>query len=165
VGGGEGNIKESPAGSRFICLQVPKAAIGAAVIDLGGTICRRVEAKTPALRLLRHYVGIFQEGDVAMAPALQHQMVTHIHDLFALTLGATPLWRGGRECARRASGAAARDQGRHPRQPRRWRSVRRCHRGARRLPVRYVQRLFEVEGITFTEFVLAERPRTRAPPC
>jgi AraC-like DNA-binding protein len=26
-----------------------------------------------------------------------------------------------------------------------------------RLPVRYVQRLFEAEGVTFTEFVLAER--------
>ena len=52
-------------------------------------VCRRIPAQTPALQLLTHYVGILDNEQAWSTPELQHQIVTHIQDLIALTLGAT----------------------------------------------------------------------------
>jgi AraC-like DNA-binding protein len=90
------------------------------------------------------------------APELRRLAVTHVHDLMALTLGAArdvaevAKLRGARAARFRAVTADIAD-----------------HLGSelsiadvaarQRLPVRYLQRLFESEGTTFTELVLAAR--------
>jgi AraC-like DNA-binding protein len=124
----------------------------------GGESCigRTVPASTPALRLLRNYLKLLDDGESGATPELEHLTVQHICDLVALTVGAT-----------RDAAHVAKDRG-----------VRAAHLRAikkdilarldgalsidsvaahRRLSPRYVQRLFEDEGTTFTEFVNEQR--------
>src|SRR5689334_2597988 len=76
--------------ARFISLRLPRAAIADRVINLSGTYCRPFSNATPALSLLRRYVGMLDDASGALVtPELQHASVTHIYDLIALTLGAT----------------------------------------------------------------------------
>ena len=156
-GGGEGGSKESPAGSSFICLQVPRQAIDTAVRGANDALCRRIDAKSPALRLLRHYAEAFEDDLIAGAPPLHHQIVTHVHDLMAVVLDAT---RDAAEIAKGRGIRAARLQAikSEVRESLTRGDLSIVTIAARhRLPVRYVQRLFEEEGTTFTEFVLNER--------
>ncbi len=81
----------------------------------------------------------------------------HIYDLLALTLGASPGWRCGGRAWRRPGGAAARDQGRHRAGDRQGGRVGGSAPARHRLQVRYIQRLFETEGTTLTEYVTSRR--------
>jgi len=157
MGGGESGHKDSHADGHFIYLQVPKRAIAGAVADLDNLICRRITAETPALRLLRHYLGILDDTDVLATRDLQRQIVSHIHDLVVLTLGAT---REAADAAKTRGARAARLQAIRSdvidnlaREDLTVAALAARHR----LPVRYVQRLFEEQGVTFTEFLLGER--------
>jgi AraC-like DNA-binding protein len=147
-----------PHQSRFITLRLPRAAIAQNVADLGDTYCRRMLAGTPALCLLRRYLGLLDEvTDVLAAPELQHATVTHIYDLIAMTLGAT------RDAAEIAKGRGVRAA--------RLKAIKDDivrHLGDEALSVgavaarhavtpRYVQRLFEETGATFTEYVVGQR--------
>jgi AraC-like DNA-binding protein len=88
---------------------------------------------------------------------VQRQAVTHVHDLIALALGAT-----------REAADAARSRGVRAARLRAIKADIAAHLSSddlavaavaarHRLPVRYVQRLFESEGVTFTDFVLDQR--------
>ena len=157
TGGGESGFKETREPSRFICLQMRKSLLASHVASLDDALGRRIPAGTPALQLLRHYLGVFDEAEVLAAPSLQRQMAAHIHDLVALTVGPT---RDAMESASgRGAGAA------------RLRAIKADITGhlaqgdlsigsiatRHRLPVRYVQRLFEADGTSFSEFLLRER--------
>lgn len=150
VTGAEPGYVAFPSSGRSLTFSLPARAMS----GLGPTMCRRIPSNNAALQLLTQYVGILEHHDALAVPALQHHAVTHIHDLIALALGAA---RDGAK-ARGASAARlhaikadiadnlARDDlsvatvaARH------------------RLPVRYVQRLFEADGMTFTDFVLDAR--------
>jgi len=147
-----------PYESRFITLRLPRAAIAQNVTNLGDTYCRRMLANTPALCLLRRYLGLLDDATQALAtPELQHSAVTHIYDLLALTLGAT------RDAAHVAEGRGvraarldaikddiARNLGHEALSVR---SVAARHK----VTPRYIQRLFEEFGATFTEYVVAQR--------
>lgn len=141
-------------GYRSVTLSVPIGAMSPTIADLPALFGRCIP-DSPALRHLTRYLDLFEETDAA--PALQHSAVTHVHDLLTLVLGAA---RDATETAQLRGGRAARlreiktdieahlgDEGL---------SVAAIC-GRHRLPVRYVQRLFESEGITFTEFVLERR--------
>jgi AraC-like DNA-binding protein len=128
-----------------------------AVSELDTALCRRIPADSAALRLLTSYVGILDEAGSLAAPDVQHHAVTHIHDLIALALGAT---HEAAEIAKARGVRAARlrtiktDIAENlARDDLSVGTVAARHR----LPVRYVQRLFEAEGITFTDFVLDAR--------
>ncbi len=153
---GEVGAMTLPSGARFATFKVPAPAIAPLVPDLGAVIARRVPAETEALRLLRRYLGLFDDGE-PMTPDLQRLAVTHVHDLLALALGAS------RDAAEIANDRGLRAARRH--------AIRadildNLHRGdltvaalARRHGVtpRYIQMLFEAEGTTFSEFVRARR--------
>jgi AraC-like DNA-binding protein len=140
-----------------LTLRVPMRAIAPAVSGLDTALCRRISADNPALRLLTRYVSVAEETDTFSSQELQQRAVTHIHDLIALTIGAT---RDGVEIARKRGAAAAR-----------LRAIKAditenisCEdlsvaivAARHRLQVRYVQRLFEAEGTSFTQFVLEQR--------
>ena len=144
--------------TRFVSLRLPRAAVAGRVVNLSGTYCRPVPNATPALSLLRRYVRMLDDAAGALAtPELQHAAVTHIYDLIALTLGAT---RDAAELAHGRGVRAARlksikdDVSRRVKdQSLSVQSVAQRHN----VTPRYVQKLFEESGETFTEFVVAQR--------
>ena len=149
---------ELPHESRFITLRLPRAAIAQNVTNIGDTYCRRILRNTPALSLLRRYVNLLDDADHALAaPELRHAAVTHIYDLIVMTLGAT---RDGAEAANGRGVRAARlktmkdDIVRRLNDPAL--SVR-AVAARHNVTPRYVQKLFEESGATFTEYVIAER--------
>jgi AraC-like DNA-binding protein len=147
-----------PHESRFITLRLPRAAIAPNVANIGDTYCRRILRNTPALSLLRRYVSLLDDAEHALtSPELQHAAVTHIYDLIVMSLGAT---RDAAEVANGRGVRAARlktmkdDIVRRLNDPAL--SVR-AVAARHNVTPRYVQKLFEESGATFTEFVIVER--------
>lgn len=146
-----------PDTAQFTTFKVPMKEIAPLVPDIGELIARRVPHDSQALRLLVRYLDVLQEEGALQTFELQRLAVSHVYDLFALTLGAT---RDSAEIAKTRGLRAAR-----------LRAIKaditeNTTRGdltvttiAARHGVtpRYVQMLFEFEGTTFTEFLLGER--------
>lgn len=144
------------AGS-FVTLALSPPAIAALVPNYASAFGRPILADNPALRLLSRYVEIVQAGDETLSPELAHSVSLHIFDLAGLALGA----RGdGAELARLRGVKAARFE-----------AIRSdilarlgdsdlsaeglaAHHG---ISARYVRKLFEEDGSSFSTFVLAER--------
>jgi AraC-like DNA-binding protein len=145
------------AHGRAIGLRIPRAAfahMAPAVEDLTG---RLIHHQNEPLQLLRRYVNSLEASDALSTPELRHLVVCHVHDLLALALDATGDARA--QAAGRGLKAA------------RLRAIK-AHvtRGlgggdlsvdavaaAHHLTQRYVQRLFEEEGTTFSLFVSHQR--------
>ena len=146
-----------PSLGRMVVVTVPYATLAPLVPDIGDALGRRIPRNSQALRMFSRYVGALNDIGPLTSPDLQLATAAHLVDLFAMTLGATrdvavmAEGRGMRAARLRAikaevaaglgsSGftvdAVARSQGISP---------------------RHVHRLFEPEGVSFSEFVLAER--------
>ena len=158
TGGGESGFKDSRMATRSLSLQVPRSVLASAIVGLDESFGQRVPAQTPALRLMRHYLDALDDLESGLTdPALRRQFATHVHDLVAMAIGAT---RDAAEIAKGRGVRAARLQAirSEVRESLARGDLSIAAIAARhRLPVRYVQRLFEEEGTTFTEFVLNER--------
>jgi AraC-like DNA-binding protein len=146
-----------PEYARFVGLRVPRKIISPLVKDLGGDGLRLIPSATDSLKLLASYLGGLLSSRMLAAPETARLVVTHVHDLIALSLGATgdaialaddrsiPAVRlraiksdivANLEDERMTIGVIA---ARH------------------RVTPRYVHRLFEREGITYTQFMLRQR--------
>jgi AraC-like DNA-binding protein len=146
-----------PDECRYVVFSVPRSALAPLVPDIGALIARRVPASNPALRMLMRYVELGHEDHLAASPELQMTFTHHVCDLLALTLGAT---RDAMELARTRGVPAAR-----------LRAIKDDIRQALGSPdlsvhtiaarhgvsARYVQRIFEESGSTFTEYVTEQR--------
>jgi AraC-like DNA-binding protein len=146
-----------PTPVRFMGFRVPRDAIAPLVGRLDDAPIRLVPRGTEALNLLVTYAGAITNEQPLNTPELQRLAVTHIHDLIAATVAAT---RDGRAIAVGRGIRAAR-----------LRAIMaditanladcdlRVVAVARRQRVtpRYVHKLFEDEGLTFSTFVLAQR--------
>jgi AraC-like DNA-binding protein len=147
-----------PRLDHYVNLLVPRRCLSPLVADLDDTYGRRpIPADSPALQLLIRYIGILQEAGTFALPELRRQAVAHIHDLIALAIGAT---QDAAEIANSRGARAARlraikdDIATSLDQPDlSVETVAARHR----IKPRWVQRLFESEGTTFTEYVLAQR--------
>jgi AraC-like DNA-binding protein len=146
-----------PSGGPHWGVRVPLALLSPLVTDLEGAFGRRIPAGHPGMQLLTGYLGVIRDVADAELPELQHRAVTHIHDLLALAIGAT---RDAAETARGHGVPAARlravkeDIARLLHHP----DLSVAMIAARhRCTPRSVQRLFETEGTTFSEYVLAQR--------
>ena len=146
-----------PAQNSIKLLRVPARLLSPLVADLEGAYGRAIHASNPALRLLVTYLDLLEEAGTFALPELRRQVVVHIHDLIALAIGAM---RGAAEIARNRGGRAARlrtikeDIANCLDQP----DLSVATIAARhRIKPRWVQRLFEGEETTFTEYVLAQR--------
>jgi AraC-like DNA-binding protein len=146
-----------PTYGQYINVRAPRRVLSPFVASLDAAYCRRIPAHNPALRLLTRYIGLIEETQDFAAPDLRRQVVTHIHDLMGLAIGAT---RDAAEIARSRGARAARlraikqDIASRLDQPDL--SVAMIAAQHRVRP-RWLQRLFEAEGTTFTEYVLAQR--------
>jgi AraC-like DNA-binding protein len=118
---------------------------------------RKIPSDTPALRLLRTYVAAGWDQSATAGPDLQHMMAGHIYDLIAVMAGAS---RDAEEAAQDRGVRAARlyaikqDIGLHLDRPDLSVAALAQRHGC---TPRLVQRLFEAEGSTFTDYVLAQR--------
>jgi AraC-like DNA-binding protein len=146
-----------PMPGRFIGIRVPREAVALLLGRLDETPISLVPQHTEALNLLVTYARAIAEALPLATPELQRLAVNHINDLIAATIRAT---RDGLAIAEGRGIAAAR-----------LRAIMTditAHLGdgdlsvaeiARRHRVtpRYIHKLFENEGFTFSSFVLAQR--------
>jgi len=143
-----------PAGGAFSSLIVPAAALSM-LREKEDCLSRPVPNHSPALRLLRAYLEL-PDVPLADAPDVQRLAAAHVYDLLALVLGAT---RDAAEIAKGRGLAAAhlriiknhivKNSGRALS----LQSVAARHG----ITPRYLQKLFEREGVSFTEFVRDKR--------
>jgi transcriptional regulator GlxA family with amidase domain len=116
-----------------------------------------VPDSVPALRFLLDYVKAADSEEWAACPQLQHLYTRHVYELMALAVGAT---RDATELAQGSGLRAARlqaikqDIANNIDQPDLSVKALAARHG---LTPRFVQRLFETEGVTFTEYVVAQR--------
>ena len=119
--GSEPAFVKVPTLGEYINLRVPLRLMSPLVADLDAAYGRRIPAQSTALQLLTRYIGILEETETFAGADLRRQVVTHIHDLIALAIGATRDATEIAKSSRGARGAVAHDQRRYrePTRPRR----------------------------------------------
>lgn len=145
------------AATRFTTLRMPRAVLGPALPDVHAAMVRPVAADNPALNLLLNYISVLEDRNAMQTGEQRGMIVSNVHDLIALCLGATPdatvraKWGGVAAARLRAIkaeiGAAVTAH----------EVDARAIAARHRITPRYLQMLFEREGTTFSEFVLTER--------
>ncbi len=150
-------VQKVPTFGEYINVRAPLRAISPLVAGLDTAYGRPIPADNTALRLLTRYIGILEATEALAAPDLRRQAITHIHDLMALAIGAT---RDAAEIAKGRGVHAARLRiikediaAQLDRADLSVATIAARHR----IKPRWIQRLFEREGMTFTEYVLAQR--------
>jgi len=141
-----------------IAIRIPRAMLAPVVVDVDDAIMHYIPRNTVALNLLTSYANTLLSDDQAVeTPGLRHHVATHVQDLVALTLGAT----GEAEDVARSRGMGAA----------RLRAAKTYiigNIGRREISIgsvashlgvteRYLQRLFENDGTTFSAFLLGRR--------
>jgi AraC-like DNA-binding protein len=157
VRGARGFTVARPTLVRFIGLRLPLAALSPLVPNLDHSAVRVIPRGTAALKLLRRYLDVIAEENALATLELQRVAVTHVYDLAAVTLGTTA---DRAELARNRGVQAARlaaikadvtahvDDG----------SLSAAAVAARHgVTLRYLQKLFEIDGTSFSQFVAGQR--------
>jgi AraC-like DNA-binding protein len=140
-----------------LALRVPRAAFMRYVTDLEDSYLRRIPRDTPALKLLRDYADIVRNGQDLANPLLQQVVVGHFYDLMAIAIGATP------DAAQLAQDGGLRAARLHALKHDIAGSLAEADLSVATLAARHgctprsIQRLFETEGTTFTDYLLAQR--------
>jgi AraC-like DNA-binding protein len=143
--------------SRIVVVAIPAAALRPLVADIDAAVMRAIPRGSEALKLLAAYLGLLEHDIALETPELRRYAANHVYDLVALAVGAA---RGATDVARDRSIRAARLRGikadiidnlgrfdlsidvivaRHGVTP------------------RYMRKLFEAEGTTYSEFLLGQR--------
>jgi len=73
----------------WVALCVPRAALAPFVTDIERKTMTLISQDSEPLRLLTKYLEILKGEPELIKPELRHSVVTHIHDLVAMTLGTT----------------------------------------------------------------------------
>jgi AraC-like DNA-binding protein len=140
-----------------LALRMPRRAFAPLVANVEDCCLRRIPRDTPALKLLTDYVKVARNEQTISSRDVQRLVVAHAYDLMAVAIDAS------RDAAEAAGAGGVRAARLH--------AIKQdiaAHLGEVDLSVaalavrhgctpRCVQRLFEAEGTTFTEYVLAQR--------
>lgn len=141
----------------FITLALSRRSLAALVPDLSQAFGRPVPGSSTALRLLTRYLEVVQAGDELTHPRIGQSVSDHIIDLAALALGA----RG--DCAEMAQARGAKAARLGAMKSDILRELGRGELSAELIAARhgisprYVRKLFEQDGSSFSAFVLHER--------
>ena len=140
-----------------LSIRVPRSVLSSIVVGIDDAVMRPISRQSETLKLLTCYAATLIDGDALAAPLLRNTAVNHVHDLIALALGAT------RDAAQVASAGGLRaarlrtaklyiieNSARHDLSV----GVVAAHLG---VTPRYLQRLFEADGSTFSAFLLGQR--------
>lgn len=143
--------------ARLFMVRLKQRMLEPFVPNLSDALTKTYLHDSPALRLLFGYANLLVSGKQRVDPELGHLVSTHFHDLAALALGAgkdgLAIARGRGVRAARLAGIK-RDIVEHLAEPQL--SVAEVARRQALTP-RYVHMLFEDEGSTFSEYVVAQR--------
>jgi len=140
-----------------LALRIPRSILSSLIVDVDGATMRTIPRESGALKLLESYMKALIDEQALTAPGLQHLVASHVSDLAALTLGAT---RDAESTARARGMPAARLRAAKTY------IIENSHRRdlsigmvAAHLGVtpRYLQRLFEGDGKTFSTWLLNQR--------
>lgn len=143
--------------SEMLVLRLPKAGLAPLVDHLDDGWARRIPCEVPALRLLRSYLTLAWDDQTQAGPDLQRSVVTHVYDLLALMMGT------GRDTTAIAEARGLAAARLHAIKQDIDRKLAESDLSVAALAVRHrctarsVQRLFEQEGTTFTEYLMAHR--------
>ncbi len=146
-----------PTQVRFVGLRVSRSALAPLVTNLDDAVFRLVPHHADALRLLTKYISVVVTDQPPSAPELRRLVATQVYDLIALAIGATrdaALIAEGRGVRAARLGAIKADISTN---------LHDCDLSVaaiaalHRVTPRYIHKLFESEGITFSEFVLRRR--------
>jgi AraC-like DNA-binding protein len=138
-------------------LSLRRRQLSSMVPDLEDRFMRPIPGGNAALQLLTRYVGLLEDHEALTTPELCRLAVNHVYDLVALALGAT---RDATEIAKKGGVRAARlhaikaDILAGLSQPGLTLAALAVRHG---VSPRYVQKLFESEGTTFSRFLLDQR--------
>lgn len=151
------SITVVPEPSRFACIAVPRKPLTALVPNLDEALARPISGDTGVLQLLDNYLTVLEHGKSASALQLQQTVVTHIHDLIAVALGAACDYLDlacGRGIRAARMQAIKTDIANHLINS----DVSATAIAARhRVSSRYIHKLFEGEGTTLSHYVLGLR--------
>ena len=151
-----GSYTHLPPGD-ILALRVPRKQFAPLVNGIDDRYLRVIPRGTPALGFLTSYIKLAQQEQTAIPPELQHLVAGHVHDLMALAVGAT------RDATHGAESQGLRAARLHAIKQDITKSIDQNDLSLADLAARhhctprFVQRLFESEGTTFTDYVLAQR--------
>lgn len=154
---GESGTFVGTTATKLANLRLSRQRLSAGLTDLDASLVKPIPHDHPILRLLVAYAGVVSDLNALSSPETCEATVTHLHDLATLLLGAT-----------RDAGVVAAGRGLRAARLRDIKAevLRTLDRpdlsvneiaASHRISARYVQRLFESEGTTFSEFVLSAR--------
>ena len=157
LSGGDAFSYHRAGAGHSLTLRVPRASFESTVIDIDDALMRPIPADNGALKLVSDYAGWLLNAPAPVDPQLLNLTVRHIHDLMALALGPsadfadTARTRGLRAARLKVARSfiAANSQ-------RRDISISTVAAHLSVTP-RYVQRLFEADSTTFSEFLIGQR--------
>jgi AraC-like DNA-binding protein len=140
-----------------LTFRIPRSILSSLVVDVDGAIMRLIPRQSEALKLLAGYTMALIDEHALATPRLQDLVVSHVSDLAALTLGAT-----------RDAASTAKVRGMPAARLRAAKTYIIENSGRRDLSIgmvaahlgvtpRYLQRLFEAEGQTFSAWLLSQR--------
>lgn len=138
-------------------LRFKRALLSPHLANLDDALSRPKLKQSPALDLLLNYMNVLKDGDALATPELRRSIVAHMHDLAALAIGAT---RDGKQIAQGRGLRAARL---HAIKTHILENLGKPDLTLGNVALRsgisprYVNLLFEFEGLTFSEFVLGQR--------
>jgi AraC-like DNA-binding protein len=145
-----------PTAVEFVGLRVPRKRLAPLVAGIDDKVMQVAPGTTYALQLLNGYLRAMLKEEVLSSPEISRLVVTHLFDLIALSLGAT---RDGAAAAQAGVRAARLQAIKSDIAARLFDCSLTIAAIAARHGVtpRYVHKLFESEGTTFTQFVLRQR--------
>lgn len=154
---GEPSLTQVLEPANALLVLVPASVFEPLLIDMDGIVGGFISAQSPALQLLINYLTLLNTDTQLENLALRAKVVSHLYELvaFAVSTGRDVMARG------RGKGAAAA----------KFRTIKAdvlealsqhdlsadAIAAKRGLSPRYIRRLFEKDGQTFTEFVMEQR--------
>jgi AraC-like DNA-binding protein len=157
LSGAEATSFHRPGLARSFTLRVPRAIMETLVPDIEDRFMQSIPENDEALKLLKSYAGWLLSFDTLAGSQLLNVSIHHVHDLLTLALGAntdaaeTAKTRGLR--AARLRSAKSYIVAHSDRVDISIASVA----ASLNVTPRYVQRLFEMVGTTFSEFLMGQR--------
>lgn len=153
----EVTVFERRSGGETLLLRIPRSILSSLVVDIDAATMHRVARQSKALALLTGYSTKLLDEQSPATPQLQHLVVSHVYDLAAFTLDATHDAAGTAKVrgvpAARLRAAKTYVSENSSRRDLSISTVA-AHLG---VTPRYLQRLFEADGKTFSMWLLNQR--------
>jgi AraC-like DNA-binding protein len=157
LSGGEAASFHRTSMGRSFTLRVPRAMFEQTAVSLDDALMRPIPGDRGALRLLVYYAGWLLNAGSAIDQQLRNVSVRHVRDLLALAVGPSADFAD-----------TARTRGLRAARLKLAKSYIIAHSHRRDISVgtlaanlnvtpRYVQRLFETDGTTFSEYLIGQR--------